>query len=215
MAGRRHPFDAAPYCGPVSAGLAPWRLAAPAAGALGAHELALIRGLRPEARAAWTATLGSALFSVVLYAALWGWGIALGLIAGMWVHELGHQRVARRLGLSSSPIVFVPFVGAMQRLRARPASALDAALLALGGPLAGLWFALGCKLAYAATGEATLRLLGTAHALLALIDLLPFGPLDGGRIAAALFRTERVPTRSSAWIIGICVVLVAAGIGLA
>lgn len=194
--------------------LAAWQLSPAGAAALGAGDLALIRGLRPEALASWVATLASALLNAALYALLWGPGIACGLVAGMWAHELGHRQVARRLGLEASPIVFVPLIGAMQRLRAQPATALDAAALALAGPLCGLWFALGCKLASAAFGDATLALLGTAHALLALIDLLPFGPLDGGRIVRAV-RGGGVSGAGLGCIAAIYVLLVAASVSLA
>jgi Zn-dependent protease len=159
---------------------------------LDAHDHALIRGLRPEAAAIWAATGGSALFSALLYSALWGAPIACGLVLGMWVHELGHRAVLRRLGLVSSPIVFVPFIGAVQRVPVHPARAFDAALVGLAGPLCGLAFAAGCKLGYAVSGEPALRFLATAHALLALVDLLPFGMLDGKRVVAALARRERI-----------------------
>jgi Zn-dependent protease len=79
----------------------------------------------------------------------------------------------------------------VQKLRPAPASALDGAQLALAGPLCGLLFAAGCKLAFIATGQPVLSLLGTAHALLALLDAVPFGMLDGRRIFAALSRRHR------------------------
>jgi Zn-dependent protease len=117
--------------------------------------------------------------------------MAIGLVLGMGVHELGHWWLIRRLGLQSSPIVFVPFVGAMQRLRTPPPSDVAGAQLALAGPLCGLLFAAACKLAFLTTGLPVLALLGTAHALLALLDAVPFGMLDGRRIFAALSRRHR------------------------
>jgi Zn-dependent protease len=212
---RPHPFDAAPYLEPPwsAANRGPFPRTGPISVALlEAHDAALIRGLRPELLAAWTATLGSASFSVLLYAALSGPFVAFGLVAGMWFHELGHRWFARELGLPVSPIVFVPFVGAVQRLRASPSSEVDGALLALAGPLCGLWFAFACKLAFAATDLHALRSLGTAHAILALIDLLPVRPLDGGRVLGA-FRSRRATQRSVA-VAGIYAVLIAVGIGL-
>lgn len=182
----RHPFDAAPVragprMAPITADLR-----------LDAQDHALIRGLRPEAAAIWAVTGGSALFSALLYSAIWGVPIACGLVLGMWVHELGHRAVLRRLALACSPIVFVPFVGAVQRVPVRPSRAFDAALVGLAGPLCGLSFAAACKLGHAISGEPALRFLATAHALLALVDLLPFGMLDGKRVVAALARRERI-----------------------
>ena len=212
---RRHPFDAAPYLGraPSASDRGPFPRTGPISVALlDARDAALIRGLRPEVLAAWTVTLGSASFSVLSYSVLWGPLLAFGLVGGMWAHELGHQRCARQLRLPLSPIVFVPFLGAVQRLRAPPSSAINGALLALAGPLCGLWFALACKLAFAATGLHALRFLGTAHAILALIDLLPVHPLDGGRVLHAL--KPRGMTQSAVAVAGIYALLIAVGIGL-
>ncbi|HKP58009.1 MAG TPA: hypothetical protein VJV78_14860 [Polyangiales bacterium] len=156
------------------------------------HDRSLIRQLRPETAAMWSLTLGTALISVVLYCAIWNVSIAVGLVLGMWVHELGHAAVVRRLGLETGPIVFVPFIGAAQRLRVWPVRPLDVAVLSLAGPVASVVFALICKLGCVLTGDPALRFLATAHGLLAVIDLLPLGNLDGGRVVAALSRRERI-----------------------
>lgn len=194
MGALRHPLEPAPYSAPPlsAAGSAPSpALAYALAPPLSVQDEALIRGLRPETLALWTATCGSAALSVLVYAGLWGLPIACGLVAGMWLHELGHAALARRLGLRPSPIVFVPFVGATQRLGRPPAHALDAARIALAGPCCGLWFALACRLGHAAGGPGELRFLATAHALLALVDLLPLALLDGRRVMGALAREQR------------------------
>ena len=141
----------------------------------------------------WVATGGSALCSIAVYSAVWGLPIALGLVLGMWIHELGHVAVLRRLGIERGPIVFVPLIGAVQRLCAQPKRSLDAALLALAGPICGLAFASACKLAYLLSGSEALGFLATAHAILALIDLLPFGTLDGKRVRTALRELEGRP----------------------
>jgi Zn-dependent protease len=177
----RHPFDITPYAGP--AGVFPLPLAA---AELEEQDRALLRSLRPEAAATWGVTLGSALLSIALYWGLWGRTIAAGLVLGMWFHELGHVAMIRKLGLPRSPIVFVPFIGAMQRIRQFPTRPLDLAALALAGPAAGIGFAAVCKVAYAMTDHGALRFLAAALAILALIDLLPFGALDGARILPAL-----------------------------
>jgi Zn-dependent protease len=185
----RHPFEAAPYI------VRPLPLApAPAVSesdlllekGLTEPERALIRELRPEAFVPFIVTGGTAALSVALYSALWGPAIAFGLVLGMWMHELGHRAALSRLGIGASPILFVPFVGAVQRLSAQPVNATAAAWMALAGPACGLLFAIACQVAHALHGDPTLRLLAVAHALLTLFDLLPFPPLDGGRIRSAL-----------------------------
>jgi Zn-dependent protease len=201
----RHPFDAAPYDGPRLrlAGTHDGAVLHPSVLALSRHDEALIRRLRPERVMAWALPLGSALVSLIPYWALWGPVVAGGLVAGMWAHELGHRILARRLGLGPSPIAFVPFVGAMQRLRSQPASALDGALLGLAGPLSGMWFALACQLVATAGAGQQLRFVGTAHAVLALIDLLPLAMLDGARVVGSLSRPQRVVGALAA--VGVCV----------
>lgn len=186
MGAWRHPFQAGVFA-PTACMIAtapPLRL--------DPGERALIRSLRPEARVAWTVTLGSALLSIVAYCALWNVWIAVGLVTGMWAHELGHRAVMRKLEIDSGPILFLPFVGAVQRLRAQPERALDSALLGLGGPSCSALFAAACRLAHLLTDDPALRFLATAHAILAVLDLLPFGTLDGRRVVEALGRRERI-----------------------
>jgi Zn-dependent protease len=193
----RHPFDVAPYVGAacLPAGSLPLRLEE--------HERALIRRLWPETAAMWSVTAGSALLSIALYCGIWDVPIAVGLVLGMWIHELGHAAALRKLGLETGPIVFVPFIGAVQRLRVWPARALDIALLSLAGPGAGLAFALVCKLGYALTEQPALRFLATAHAALAVIDLLPLGTLDGARVVAVLNRRDRAVCASATCLVAI------------
>jgi Zn-dependent protease len=191
----RHPFAIAPYAGPVGdVAVLPLPLAA---AELEEQDRALLRSLRPEAAAAWALTLGSALLSIAIYWDLWGRAIAAGLVWGMWCHELGHAAVMRKLGVPRSPIVFVPFIGAMQRVRQFPARPLELAALALAGPAAGIAFAAVCKLGYVLTANGSLRFLAMAHAILALIDLLPFGVLDGARVLPAL-KVREAPRRAIA-----------------
>src|SRR5262249_3494395 len=95
--GWRHPFDVAPYAGAACLPADCLELR------LDEHDRSLIRRLRPEAAAMWSLTLGTALISVALYCAIWNVPVAVGLVLGMWVHELGHAAVVRRLGLEPGP----------------------------------------------------------------------------------------------------------------
>jgi len=193
MGGVRHPFEPAPYAAAPGPRLPALQVdALNVASALSEHEQSLIRGLRPEAFVPLVVTGGSALFSIALYSGLWSMPIACGLVLGMWVHELGHRVLLRRYGFEPSPIVFVPFVGAVQRMSSQPADPVAVASVALAGPACGLVFAAGCTLGHAATGHPDLRLLGIALALLGLLDMLPLGPLDGRRIVGAFGRRERI-----------------------
>ncbi len=102
------------------------------------------------------------------------------LVLGLLVHELGHALVARGLGLRVVDIVIWPLVGMarIEGLSERPgleapvAAAGPAANLALAGLFALLppgWWSVGTGL----------------NLVFGLGNLLPFYPLDGGRILRA------------------------------
>jgi Zn-dependent protease len=128
--------------------------------------------------------------SAWLYAVLWGWELSLGLVVGMYAHELGHLWALRSQGFSASAPVFVPFVGAVVRARTQPTDPRGALAVALAGPAAGLACATGFGIAYLACDVAVLGWLALALVALNLCDLLPFPLLDGGRALAALRALE-------------------------
>ncbi len=119
------------------------------------------------------------------YALIWGWAFAVGFVALIAVHELGHYVEARRQGLDPALPVFVPFLGAYVALRNAPFDPWRNALVSLAGPILG---GLGAA-AVLAVGE--LRddrfLLALAYTgfFLNLINLIPAGPLDGGHVLRA------------------------------
>lgn len=129
--------------------------------------------------------VASLVVSALLYAWLWGWQLALGLVLGMYAHELGHLWMLRRLGYTASAPIFVPFVGAAIRARRQPTAPREALAVALAGPAAGLACAAGLGVAGLAAGMPDLGWLALALGLLNLCDLLPLPLLDGGRALEA------------------------------
>src|SRR5438477_12144265 len=59
------------------------------------------------------ATFGSAFVSIAAYALLWGWPFAVGFVALLFLHELGHVIQLRREGVKASAPMFIPFLGAV------------------------------------------------------------------------------------------------------
>ena len=57
-------------------------------------------------------TSGSMLVSVGAYALIWGWRFAVGFVALLFIHEMGHYIQLRREGVKPSGMVFIPFLGA-------------------------------------------------------------------------------------------------------
>jgi len=129
---------------------------------------------------------GSMLISVVVYAWIYGWRYAVGFVALLFVHEMGHYLAARHKGLNVGAPTFIPFVGAWIELKDLPHDAQTEAYVGLGGPLLGT---VGAVLVYfAARNWHVDWLLAVAYSgfFLNLFNLIPLAPFDGGRITAVL-----------------------------
>ena len=133
--------------------------------------------------------LGSAasmLVSIAAYASIWGWKFAVGFVALLFVHEMGHVLALRREGLESSAPMFIPFMGAVVWAKSLGEDAAAEARVALAGPILGSLGAAACLGLWAATGNDLYRALAFTGFFLNLFNLLPVSPLDGGRAAAAI-----------------------------
>lgn len=117
----------------------------------------------------------------------------LGLFASLIVHELAHSVVARRHGLKISGITLFLF-GGVAELESEPANATVELRVAVVGPIASLVLAalFGSSLAMAqvlvfgSALTAVLRYLATINLMLAIFNMIPAFPLDGGRVFRAL-----------------------------
>src|SRR5687767_909676 len=131
-------------------------------------------------------TSGSMLVSVAAYALIWGWTFAVGFVALLFIHELGHYIQLRREGVRPSGMVFIPFLGAAVGTRSLGGSALAEARVGLAGPILGsLATAALIPIAIATDGDFW-RALAFTGFFLNLFNLLPVVPLDGGRAMAAM-----------------------------
>jgi Zn-dependent protease len=132
------------------------------------------------------ATSGSMLVSVAAYAWLWGWKFAVGFVALLFVHELGHVLELRRQGVPASAPLFIPFLGAVVGMKQMPANAWREARVALAGPILGSLAAVPVWIAGAVLDSNFLVALAFTAFFLNLFNLIPVVPLDGGRAVAAL-----------------------------
>jgi Zn-dependent protease len=132
--------------------------------------------------------LVTALASVGVYALIFGWQFATGLVALLFVHEMGHVLVIRAKGLPASLPVFIPLLGAAVFMRRMPLNVKDEAEIAIAGPLAGSAGAALCYVLYGQTGHPLWLALAYVGFFLNLFNLVPVSPLDGGRIAGAISR---------------------------
>jgi Zn-dependent protease len=136
-------------------------------------------------------TLLTMVASLGVYWAAWGWKFAAGVVASIYVHEMGHVVALRRYGIAASAPMFVPGLGAFVRSRHYPTSAREDARVGLAGPLWGLGAAAAAYAAHLATGAETLAAIACAGAWINLFNLLPAGTLDGGRGFRSLTRAQR------------------------
>jgi Zn-dependent protease len=136
-------------------------------------------------------TLFSMLAAFGVYWAAFGWTFAAGLVASIYVHEMGHVAALRRLGIPATAPMFIPGVGAFVRLRGRVFSPIDDARIGLAGPIWGTAAAVASWLVAVAGGGAFW--LATAHvaAWLNLFNLLPVWQLDGSRAIHPMTRAQR------------------------
>src|SRR3712207_6471818 len=123
-------------------------------------------------------TSASMLVSVAAYALIWGWRFAVGFVALLFVHEMGHYVQLRREGVRPSGMVFIPFLGAAVGARSLGGSALAEARVGLAGPIIGSLASAALIPVAEATGDDFWRALAFTGLFLNLFNLLPVVPLD-------------------------------------
>lgn len=128
----------------------------------------------------------SALVSVGAYALIWGWSFAVGFVALLFVHEMGHVLQLRREGIPASAPFFIPFLGALVAMKRMPDDAAAEARVGLAGPVLGSIGVLVPAALWGITGDHLFQALTFVGLVLNLFNLLPILPLDGGRAMAAL-----------------------------
>jgi Zn-dependent protease len=118
--------------------------------------------------------------------------LAAALFASVLAHELGHSVVARHEGVEVDGITLW-LLGGMARLRSAPESAGAGFRIAVAGPLVSVGLAAGFGVAAFALDALMvpvavvdgLAWLAFVNGVLAVFNLIPAAPLDGGRILAA------------------------------
>ena len=138
-----------------------------------------------------------------------------GLFLSVLGHELSHALMARAEGIEIEEIVLHPF-GGLARLRTQPENPQAEFRIAIAGPAASFVFFMiafvGAKLGtYGGfqTVVAVFFLVAAGNLLLAIFNLLPGYPLDGGRVLRALLWRRSGDIVQATRLAGICGVLVA------
>ncbi|MEO6258724.1 MAG: site-2 protease family protein, partial [Thermoanaerobaculia bacterium] len=124
--------------------------------------------------------------SIAAYATKAPLPLVVGFVLIIFVHELGHALVIRAKGLRAGMMVFIPFIGGAVTLKDQPRSAFDDAQIGLAGPVAGTFAALVSLQIFKWTLQPLYLAVAAAGFAINLLNLLPIGMLDGGRISAAV-----------------------------
>ncbi len=136
-----------------------------------------------------------------LQSAVAGVVFTMAIFLSVLLHEYGHALAARRFGIGTRDITLLPIGGVarLERMPEEPRQELWVALagpavnVAISGALFVLLFAVGALqplVGLSVTGGPFLERLMVANIFLALFNLLPAFPMDGGRVLRALLATR-------------------------
>ncbi len=127
-----------------------------------------------------------------LYWIMFGPLFAVGFLASIFIHELGHYLAVRSYGMKAELPMFVPFLGAYVRWSG-PVN-LDPAVranISLAGPFFGFLSGLLALGVYAVTGQRVWLAVAQIAGWLNLLNLIPIGFFDGGRAMDAISSGQR------------------------
>jgi Zn-dependent protease/CBS domain-containing protein len=172
-----------------------------------------------DVRVHWTFLLLLAFFAFIGYGASGsplGALIAIVVIVALFfcvlLHEFGHSLVAQRLGIGIHSITLLP-IGGVSNLESLPEKPADEVKISVAGPLVSvvlalMFFGVGLLLGAVPSTPADpftgfgsvgqfFYYLGYLNAVLAVFNLLPAFPLDGGRILRGLLATRLGAVRAT------------------
>ncbi|WP_047865942.1 site-2 protease family protein [Rubrobacter aplysinae] len=140
-------------------------------------------------------------------------GIVVALFVCVLLHELGHSVVAQRLGIDVQDITLLP-IGGLARMKSIPEKPGDEIKIAVAGPLVNVVLAplflvpavlLGLDLTsfvnplFGQVGSVShiLFYLGALNVFLAVFNMLPAFPMDGGRVLRGILAIRFGPVRAT------------------
>jgi Zn-dependent protease/CBS domain-containing protein len=139
----------------------------------------------------------------------------LALFLSVFGHELSHALMGRAEGIEIEEIVLHPF-GGLARLRREPDSPRAEFRIAIAGPAASFLFAVMSLAAMLFAAKSSLMtaalvffIIGSGNLLLAVFNLFPGYPLDGGRVLRAIMWHSSGNMADATRMAGFCGMLIA------
>ena len=139
----------------------------------------------------------------------WSVGFVLAIFGCVILHELGHALAAKRYRINTSGITILP-IGGIARLESMPEKPKEELVVALAGPLVNVVIAAVLfpfvRLVFdldsttelqSINAENFLPALMSVNLWLALFNLIPAFPMDGGRVLRALLGFKLSHTRAT------------------
>jgi Zn-dependent protease len=128
---------------------------------------------------------------------IWALALGAGILVLLFIHETGHMVAAEIEGVPVTAPNFIPGFGAYIMLKAQPRDAKTESIIAIGGPLFGALASLATfGLATVAGTDTHLGLLLAVVAgysfFFNAINMIPYSPLDGGRILGSVSKWVNV-----------------------
>jgi Zn-dependent protease len=126
-----------------------------------------------------------------VYWSMYGWPFALGLVVTIYIHEMGHVYVLRKLGIESGAPLFIPGLGALILVKKHITDPSIDAKVGLAGPIWGLGAGVAAYGVYLATGAPIWGAIAAVTGFINLFNLTPIWQLDGARGFHALVGWQR------------------------
>ncbi|MBI5569984.1 MAG: site-2 protease family protein [Desulfomonile tiedjei] len=139
------------------------------------------------------------------------------VFASVVFHELSHAMVARHYGIGVQDITLLP-IGGVARMAKQPERPSQEVAIAVAGPIASIVLAISFWFAAELFGSQVtvldfsvkrdwLAQLAAVNLVLALFNLLPAFPMDGGRVLRGLLGLTMTPYRATRIAVGVGQVL--------
>ena len=163
-------------------------------------------------------TVASMFGFIAVYWAIHGWPLAVGIAASIYVHEMGHVAMLRKLGIHATAPLFIPGVGAVVMLKQHISDPVMDARIGLAGPMWGLGATVAAWLAYLSLSTPIWLAIAEISGFINLFNLMPIWQLDGARGFKPLSREQRVMVTvaiaAALWLTAVPVLWIVGGVAM-